>query len=30
MYSGKADVVPFVASEKNVEAWVVSSELAQV
>src|SRR5215210_1960329 len=25
MYSGNAVVVPFVASEKNVDAWVVSS-----
>src|SRR5262245_33650977 len=30
MYSGNAEVVPLVASEKNVEACVVSSESDQV
>jgi hypothetical protein len=30
MYSGMAEVVPFVASEKNVDAWVVSSLLEKV
>src|SRR5918993_1873408 len=30
MYSGNAEVVPLVASEKNVDACVVSSESAQV